>query len=559
MVNIGGEGWTGNNDKIISFNDLLDNFYYKLEKITDSFSYEYYSDSYFTSRISSILKVSNFSNNIYDTTLYKNILEGDGTFNLSSCIDGGTYLLVLDKFKIKVDLKVVDKNRRDSGLCYEFYIYDEQNNLFKECYVNVGTLDLGYIYGGNYKIKLCYQGLDITPENIKNKFINFSENQTYLIILDYSLRDFNINLYYRNSNNDLLSSGCSLTVTVNKLINYENKISDMQTSYKNELDYYYMCKHIGCSIGGGNGRISNSHIGSSSIGNLFLNCYDSSSDERYSTNIIKLNELMPGLYKINIFYQSFNLLNSYWDSDHIPDSSPRRIGNTTVINNLAITEHMKYAGPLGPTYYFTDGSILNYPISFSKENELNKIYVKSYVNNLKLLGVFEQIWYENKDGKDLIFESSSEKYFYRIYSYINIFRFSSCNYSLSGNLTINKKPNTKTLYEEYSNITYENGELLNIYKESITYVVLGDLLKELYVLVNENGIYEINEEDLENYETLKDTLNGYDNQLKNIILPYVYYDHFKIDINNSGYPDWLHQREAVRLIAINTETRRRIY
>lgn len=342
----------GDQNKIIPINSLLDDFYYKLEEISDSFSYE--DSNTFDAEIAKILKVDDLSKTVYDTSLYEDVFES-GCFKVNNLDDDGTYLLVLKSFKINVDIAIADKNNNLSNLCYDIYVYDENGDLFKHSDINAGTFNLGYIYGGKFKIKIYYQGLDITPTYINDQFITFSKNETYIIKLDFALQSTVLDIFYKDKDGETKSSNCNLSVIVKKLIEKEGISNKMTTSYKKEMDYYFIPKLLGYDVPG-----NNTYIWEDSIGNSGLRTTWAPFKERYDSiyNKCNLKELMPGIYKINVFYQSFNALNGEDGSYGIHntatyESGPiryRTFNNPNSVNNTTFGSINCMMGPFGPSY-----------------------------------------------------------------------------------------------------------------------------------------------------------------------------------------------------------------
>lgn len=166
--------------------------------------------------------------------------------------------------------------------------------------------------------------------------------------------------------------------------------------------------------------------------------------------------------------------------------------------------------------------------------ETSRIFTN--IENLDLVFVEEQI--PLKDSNDLRFS----RYKYSTSEY-------ELNKSDANNIKLIKKNKTKTV-EECALIEFQNENVqLNIegYSRPSFKFAFGDLLKTMYFIVNEHGIKEINESELNNYESLKNIPSGNMNPstIGRVILPYVYLDKYTITV--SGYPWELHCNKNVKL------------
>lgn len=317
---LGGNIDINSENKIYEYDHFINglNLYYSFGKIITTYSKYGYQE---INEESNLLHLYKLNNDNYDlntefshlsstqyisyseiNSSYTDILSG-GKFKVESLKDGGTYIMVLDKFFIHVSLEVRDSLQNESSLDYLINVYDYNGNLFatnctKEGNPNDfgGFLDLGLIPAGKYKVEVYYKGINVTPTAFKNRYQEwFSEepknwytntvNPIY-IDLEFPLRTFTAEIVYPGPNNTLLDSNCGLSVNVTKLISYDGTTIDYNkdpyADRNDELTYYSVNKY---------GRTSSS----SSIQNPWT---------RNSTGI-RLKELMPGLYKVKFIHYYF--------------------------------------------------------------------------------------------------------------------------------------------------------------------------------------------------------------------------------------------------------------
>lgn len=500
------------NSNIITYSNLMDNLYYSFEntgtlgsnngtssKITGIYKKKYNEGDLTNGRIT--LSAINSSENILN----------NGKFMVNSLEDGETYYLILEKFAVDVDVRVRDKNKNDSSLNYRLYLYDNNNNLLKDADTS-GEWDLGYLWAGKYKINVFYQGLDLTPTIWKNGVSWYENYDTYYIDLEIPLVNIGSTLVYPGNDGSLINSYCDLAINVSKLTEYdgskwiENDITSgsiygplFTKDKEKKLTYYFKAEH-----NNSDGLNTNMGKGNSSL------------DVPWSSgpNGMEFNELMPGLYKVDIFYHYFNT-NHHVHGYYREKPIQHKIEKTGVsINDTTFTSSM-------------------FPLKIKKSELLNAFNGTKQIENLQLVYVEEFADYRDVNKDSWIYRTK-----YTTESY-NLDKTSDNDYFI-----ITPKAETSCFFDKIKGRTNRNIDRVSIR------FVFGDLLKSFYLLVNENGGKIIQESDLSKYSSIKSSTTSKD--LGNITLPYVYIDTYETYV--SGY-DWeKHCNGATKLELINLDT-----
>ena len=257
-----GESYRGT--KTIEIDHLLDglNLYYSFGNVS-TYPYTGYSGgSYYGAWKGdvNIIKLYKLTNNEYDRdeeknklmnsssidineieNSYVNILE-NGKFKVEDLEENGTYIALTDGFYINVTLQVRDSRGNNSSLCYNISIYNENGEWFSGNNSNTGSISFDYIPAGRYKIYIDYNGIEITPSYLKNKYQDWYEYGTYYIDLEFPLQTFTGNLVYPNENGTLINSYAPLAVTVTKLRKLDNTPAFVNDSFYDDCDeftYYF--------------------------------------------------------------------------------------------------------------------------------------------------------------------------------------------------------------------------------------------------------------------------------------------------------------------------------
>lgn len=516
-----GESFSGT--KTIEIDHLLDglNLYYSFGTIS-TYPYTGWSGgaNYAAWKgYTSVIKLYKLSNNEYDFNEEQNKLMYSSSLNISdiesSYIDvlenekfkvedleeNGTYIALVEQFYVDVTLRVRDSRGNNSSLCYNISIYNEDGSWFSGSSSNEGYLSFSCIPAGRYKIYINYQGIDITPTYLKEDYQDWYTYGTFYIDLEFPLQTFTGYLVYPGKDEVLTNSYMPLAVNVTKLRKLDNTPALVNDSFYDDADeftYYTVDRYNNSSSASWTYSVSK----------------PTSVWTSDSSNELKLKELMPGLYKIKFFYQYF---------------SRRQLENH---DNFGYNPNIK-SGYFSKEY--GDGSIPSFPTSgfsipLSSISSMSNVF--NEIENLDLVFAYE---YNNADG-------------------IKRYKYTTGNFELDKTtnpniLIIKKKEGVKTLKEYLQTIDWGSANS-KVETSNVMRLSFGDLLKTMYILVNENGIREVDESELSNYDELKDQVEGMNQTtLGQITLPYAYLDRYLIR-TRSGYPNVLQYSDLVRMIGI---------